>query len=124
MFAQIDAGLFETLTHAAAQVPALVVLVLVVYVFLKHLTDSNKQQEQRELSFHKALADRDKHLSTIGDSCHEFHKELTTSSREFHKQLSEECRGVIRENSQVVKDNTIALTGIRNELMKKGNMGS
>lgn len=119
-----EQGLFETLTSAAVQVPALAVLVVVVYVFLAHIKDSNKQQEQRELSFHKALSERDEHLSEIGDSCHEFHKDLIATNREFNKQLSEECRAVIRENSQVVKDNTIALTGIRNELMKKGNMGS
>lgn len=106
-------GIFETLTSVAAQVPALVVLCVVVYVFLSYLKTLDIEKAKRDLQFHENMKERD------------------SVSRDFHKELSETNHEVIQECKLVIKDNTVALTGIKNELNKlesktlhQRNMGS
>jgi predicted Holliday junction resolvase-like endonuclease len=124
LLAQIEKGLFETLAQAATQVPALVVLVIVVYVFLTHMKSIQADQAIKDAKFHESLKASDEHMTTLVDTCHIAHKEMSEASKEFHKTLTKDTHEALAECKTVIKDNTIALTGIRNELMKKGNMGS
>lgn len=114
----VEAGLFETLTHAAAQVPALVVLVLVVYVFLSHMKTIQADQAIKDAKFHERLKASDDHMATLVDTCHIAHREMSEASREFHKTLTKDTHDALAECKIVIKDNTVALTGIHNELTR------
>ena len=118
LLAQAEAGLFETLTQAATQVPALVVLVLVVWVFLTHMKSIQQDQAIKDAKFHERLQASDAHMSTLVETCHIAHQEMATASREFHKALTKDTHEALSECRIVIKDNTVALTGIRNELTK------
>ena len=122
LLAQIaEAGLFETLTQAAAQVPALVVLVLVVYAFLPHMKSIQADQAIKDAKFHERLKASDEHMSTLVDTCHVAHREMSEASREFHRLLIKNTHEALSECKIVIKDNTVALTGIRNELTKSNS---
>jgi hypothetical protein len=102
LLAQDAPGLVETLTSAAAQVPALAVLCLVVYVFLAHIKDAQKLQADRD----KAWEDR----TTARDGV----------SRDFHRELSENMHEALEESKTVIKENTTVLSGVKDALNRKG----
>lgn len=114
-------GMFEVLVQAAVQVPALAVLCVIVYVFLTHLKAISDSQAIRDAQYEARQKARDEHLETLGDSCHNFQKTFALDSKEFHKELSAANRECLNECKAVIKDNTIALASLRNEINKKHN---
>lgn len=121
LFAQSgNDGIFEVLVHAASQVPALAVLCVIVYVFLTHIKASQAEQTARDNAYEARMSKRDEHLSSLSDTCHEFQRAFAADSKEFHKELARSSQEALQECKAVIKDNTVALVGIKTELAKKG----
>lgn len=121
LLAQVHAssGLFETLTQAAIQVPALVVLCLVVYVFLNHIKASQDYQAEREKSYEARQIERDKHLERLNETCHSFQQSLATDYKAFHRDLAETTAEAMLECRSVIKEATVVMIGVKNELARK-----
>lgn len=122
-------GIFEVLISAAAQAPALVVLCVVVWVFLKHIKESQQYLAAREAEQAKAQAERerqwedrqrirDTHLERLGDTCHEFQVNLAKDSRTFHSALAAQQREAVVEMKEALKENTQVLIGVKNVIAK------
>lgn len=112
-------GIFEVLIQAASQVPALVVLCLVVYTFLKHIKETSSQQAALAEQLEQRMQFRDKHLESLSNACHLSQKDLAESSKEFHKEVMKTTTEALSECRVVIRDNTVALSGIKNELERR-----
>lgn len=112
-------GIFEVLIGAAAQAPALVVLCIVVYVFLSHIKDSQKMQADSEAQFEERQKARDVHIEHLGDTCHAFQQSLAADSKAFHRDLSETTAEAMAECRHVIKEASIVMAGVKNELVKR-----
>ena len=77
--------------ETAKQAPSLCVLVFLVLVFLKHLKEDGDRRERLEQQ-------REASLRALGDSCHEFQKEMSVKSAE-----------TITRNTTALERNTEAL---------------
>jgi hypothetical protein len=92
VFAEAASGGDGLLERVATQVPALAVLGFIVIKFLQHLKDDRTSRDSEASRFSSTI-------TTIGDSCHEFQREI-----------QEDFKATMRDNSAAMRENAKALT--------------